>query len=76
MISKTGRFEKSIEAHTGAVIAVRWSLHGNSLVTAGEDGQIKIWSRSGMLRSTLAQVGKSVCSLGTDRTMKYWSLIG
>ena len=27
-------------------------------MTAGEDGQVKIWSRSGMLRSTLAQVGK------------------
>ena len=24
----------------------------------GEDGQVKIWSRSGMLRSTLSQVGK------------------
>ena len=34
------------------------NISGNSLVTAGEDGQVKIWSRSGMLRSTLAQVGK------------------
>ncbi len=28
---------------------------GTALATAGEDGSIKIWSRSGMLRSTLAQ---------------------
>lgn len=26
--------------------------------TAGEDGQIKIWSKSGMLRSTLASQGE------------------
>lgn len=30
--------------------------HANNTVhLAGEDGQIKIWSRSGMLRSTLCQ---------------------
>lgn len=28
---------------------------GTALATAGEDGSIKIWSRNGMLRSTLAQ---------------------
>lgn len=27
------------------------------LSTVGEDGQIKIWSKTGMLRSTLAQQG-------------------
>ncbi|XP_041125869.1 intraflagellar transport protein 80 homolog [Polyodon spathula] len=31
-----------------------------ALVTAGVDGQVKIWTKSGMLRSTLAQQGKSV----------------
>ena len=25
---------------------------------AGEDGQVKVWSRSGMLRSTLVSLGK------------------
>lgn len=28
--------------------------------TVGEDGQVKIWSKSGMLRSTLAQQGKLI----------------
>lgn len=28
--------------------------------TVGEDGQVKIWSKSGMLRSTLAQQGKFI----------------
>ncbi|XP_076095976.1 intraflagellar transport protein 80 homolog [Mytilus galloprovincialis] len=60
LISKTGRVEKSIEAHKGAVLAGRWSYDGSALVTAGEDGQVKIWSRSGMLRSTLTQNSSSV----------------
>ena len=28
------------------------------LVTGGEDGQVKLWSKSGNLRSTLAQTSK------------------
>ncbi|KAJ8310611.1 hypothetical protein KUTeg_012476 [Tegillarca granosa] len=55
LISKTGRVEKSVEAHKGAVLSGRWNFDGSALVTAGEDGQVKIWSRSGMLRSTLTQ---------------------
>ena len=50
--------EKSVDAHRGAVLAGRWSYDGTAMATAGEDGQVKIWSRSGMLRSTLAQTGK------------------
>ncbi|XP_064159238.1 intraflagellar transport protein 80 homolog [Anguilla rostrata] len=58
--SKTGRIEKSVEAHRGAVMAGRWNYDGTALITAGEDGQIKIWSKSGMLRSTLAQQASPV----------------
>ena len=54
-VSKTGRIEKSFEAHKGAISCGKWSHDGNAFATAGEDGQIKIWSRSGMLRSTLIQ---------------------
>ncbi|XP_065841132.1 intraflagellar transport protein 80 homolog [Oscarella lobularis] len=56
LISKSGRVEKSVEAHRGAVLMARWSHDGTALVTVGEDGQVKIWSRSGMLRSTLSQL--------------------
>jgi WD40 repeat protein len=28
---------------------------GTAIATAGEDGQVKVWSRAGMLRSTIAQ---------------------
>ncbi|XP_041850740.1 intraflagellar transport protein 80 homolog [Melanotaenia boesemani] len=63
LISKMGRIEKSIEAHKGAVLAGRWNYEGTALITAGEDGQIKIWSKSGMLRSTLANQGSPVYSV-------------
>ncbi|XP_070155194.1 intraflagellar transport protein 80 homolog [Polyergus mexicanus] len=53
LVNKNGRIEKSINAHMGATIVGRWSNDGSALLTAGEDGLIKIWSRSGMLRSTL-----------------------
>ncbi|XP_069831369.1 intraflagellar transport protein 80 homolog isoform X2 [Dendropsophus ebraccatus] len=63
LISKLGRVEKSVEAHSGAVLAGRWNSDGTALLTAGEDGNIKIWSKSGMLRSTLAQTGLPVYSV-------------
>lgn len=63
LASKAGRIEKSVEAHKGAVLAGRWNYDGTALITAGEDGQIKMWSKSGMLRSTLAQQGSPVYSV-------------
>ena len=35
------------------------SCVGLAFFAAGEDGQVKVWSRSGMLRSTLTQNSKS-----------------
>lgn len=63
LISRNGRIEKSVEAHRGAVLSGRWSFDGSAMVTVGEDGQVKIWSRSGMLRSTLVQAGTPVYSV-------------
>ncbi|XP_055051737.2 intraflagellar transport protein 80 homolog [Misgurnus anguillicaudatus] len=63
LVSKSGRIEKSVESHKGAVLAGRWNHDGTALITAGEDGQLKIWSKSGMLRSTLAQQGSPVYSV-------------
>ncbi|CAF0726823.1 unnamed protein product [Didymodactylos carnosus] len=54
-VNKTGRVEKVIDAHRGATISVRWSPDGSQFATAGEDGQVRIWARSGMLRSNLVQ---------------------
>uniref|UniRef100_UPI00398F7D97 intraflagellar transport protein 80 homolog isoform X2 n=1 Tax=Pristiophorus japonicus TaxID=55135 RepID=UPI00398F7D97 len=63
LVSKSGRVEKSVEAHRGAVLAGRWNYEGTALVTVGEDGQIKIWSKTGMLRSTMVQQGTPVYSV-------------
>ncbi|KAM4743150.1 intraflagellar transport protein 80 homolog isoform 2-T2 [Anableps anableps] len=63
LVSKMGRIEKSVEAHKGAVLAGRWNYDGTALITAGEDGQLKIWSKSGMLRSTLVSQGSPVYSV-------------
>jgi len=59
-ISRSGREEKKIAAHEGAVIVIEWSHDGTALLTAGEDGDIKLWSKSGNLRSTLLSTGQSI----------------
>lgn len=56
-ISKAGREEKKFAACTGAAISLRWNHDATALVTAGEDGTVKVWSRSGMLRSPIATSG-------------------
>ncbi|KAI9009520.1 WD40-repeat-containing domain protein [Gaertneriomyces semiglobifer] len=61
--TKTGRVEKGVEAHKGAVLCLRWNYEGSTLLTAGEDGQAKLWSRSGMLRSSLVQSGFPIYSI-------------
>ena len=48
---------------SGACLCGRWSYEGGEIVTGGEDGAVKIWSRSGMLRSTLAQNAAPVYAL-------------
>eukprot|EP01012_Entosiphon_sulcatum_P005298 TRINITY_DN1232_c0_g1_i1.p2 TRINITY_DN1232_c0_g1~~TRINITY_DN1232_c0_g1_i1.p2 ORF type:complete len:816 (-),score=154.57 TRINITY_DN1232_c0_g1_i1:3038-5239(-) len=60
----TGRVEKSVEAHKGAVVCLAWNWDGTALVTGGEEGIVKVWSQSGMLRATLANTnGQCVHSL-------------
>ncbi|KAI5705513.1 hypothetical protein M8J75_015860 [Diaphorina citri] len=62
LIGKTGRIEKSVESHNGATLVGRWSHDGAGILTAGEDGQVKIWSRNGLLRTTLISGGPPVYS--------------
>ncbi|KAI9344345.1 WD40-repeat-containing domain protein [Obelidium mucronatum] len=63
LCSKAGRVEKMVEAHKGAVLALKWNYEGSALVTAGEDGNLKIWSRTGMLRSGLVSSGYPIYSV-------------
>lgn len=60
LMTQAGRVEKTVDAHTGAITALRWSFDGQSILTAGEDGTLKVWSRAGMLRTVLAQSAQPV----------------
>ena len=64
LMTANGRVERVIaSAHVGSVLCVEWSADGASLLTGGEDGLVKQWSRSGHLRSKLAAVAAPVTSL-------------
>lgn len=60
ILNRSGRIERSVDAHKGAILVGQWGNDGASLLTAGEDGCVKIWSRSGMLRSTVVSSDNSV----------------
>lgn len=59
--NKSNRVEKNVLAHAGAaIVSGRWSNDAMSFLTAGEDGLIKVWSKSGMLRSTVTQTAGAI----------------
>lgn len=63
-MSKSGREEKKVQVcEAGAIISLKWNNDGSALATAGEDGSVKIWSRSGNLRSAIAQTGMNIRSV-------------
>lgn len=55
LVNKSNRIEKNVLAHNGAIVSGRWSNDATSFLTAGEDGTLKVWSKSAMLRSTVTQ---------------------
>lgn len=62
-MNKGARVERTISAHNSAITSSRWSSDGSGLLTAGEDGVVKIFSRTGLLRSTVVQnEGLIVCA--------------
>ena len=63
LFRRNGRLEKNIDAHMGVVCCLKWNSDGSSLATSGEDGMIKIWSRLGMLRSTLIHSESPIYSI-------------
>lgn len=54
------RPEKRWVAHQGATIQCVSSPNGTEILTCGEDGTVKIWSRNGLLRSTLVSLGQAI----------------
>lgn len=59
-VKSNGTLEKKVKAHRGAGICVKWNYDGSSLVTSGEDGEVKIWSQNGNLRAKLADFPEAV----------------
>lgn len=76
MVNATsGKVDKTVDGHEGAVLCCRWSADGTGflssklcllnnyiVILAGEDGVFKIWSRSGMLRNVLTHAGRPIYS--------------
>eukprot|EP01083_Nonionella_stella_P059430 155478_1 len=58
------KLDKTIDnAHRGAVTCLAWNSDGTALISGGEDGVIKQWSRSGNLRAKLFQSPHSIHSI-------------
>lgn len=55
IVSKSGRIERKVQAHQGAIVRAKWNYSGQAIVTAGEDGAVKLYSRNGQLRSTITR---------------------
>jgi WD40 repeat protein len=56
LLTLTGGVDKQAHnAHTGAAICVRWNHSGTAFASGGEDGAVKIWSATGLIRATIAQ---------------------
>jgi WD40 repeat protein len=51
---QTGKCLHILHGHTGAVISIRFSADGHSLVSGGGDQSIRLWN---------VQTGESLCSL-------------
>jgi len=59
-MNRNGNVEKTIEAHKGAVIGLHSSNDSTCFLSFGEDGSVKVWSKSGSLRSQVATTDKPI----------------
>ena len=54
LLTRSGSVQKQIkEAHKGSILLIKISSDFQTIATAGEDCSVKLWSRSGMLRSEI-----------------------
>lgn len=60
---KSGRIEKSVDAHEGAVLSSKWSPDSSAIASGGEDGMVKVWSKGLLLRSTLSAQASSIYAI-------------
>eukprot|EP00939_MAST-03C_sp_MAST-3C-sp1_P001027 g1027.t1 len=56
VVSKSGKIEKfSNVAHHGVIGCIRWNHEGNAIATGGEDGSVRIFSSSAIMRATITR---------------------
>jgi intraflagellar transport protein 80 len=62
--------------NSGAILCGHWNLEGTEIITSGEDGSLRVWSRAGMLRSTLAQCPEPIygCAWSPDNQSILYSI--
>ena len=72
LVNKNGKTDKVLnEAHSNAILCIKWTMDGNGLATSGEDGQVKIWSRQAVLRANLAQCNSPVFAIAWSYDENY-----
>uniref|UniRef100_A0AC35UHV9 WD_REPEATS_REGION domain-containing protein n=1 Tax=Rhabditophanes sp. KR3021 TaxID=114890 RepID=A0AC35UHV9_9BILA len=63
LIIRGGKIDKTIQGHKGASLKVKWSEDGSSFISCGEEGEVKLWSKNGLIRSVLAKCDHSVYAI-------------
>eukprot|EP00835_Amoeboradix_gromovi_P003335 NODE_216_length_14242_cov_0.417592.p4 type:complete len:329 gc:universal NODE_216_length_14242_cov_0.417592:10135-9149(-) len=53
ILSSSKRVEKAIDAHNGSIVNIL--PFNDCVISSGEDGMIKLWSSTGILRATVAK---------------------
>ncbi len=82
------RFADSLRGHKGLVRSVRFSNDSRMVVTACDDGRVRIWSapewqllrtleghRGAVAWAEFSPDGKHVASVGEDKTVRLWSAV-
>nr|CCC52397.1 conserved hypothetical protein [Trypanosoma vivax Y486] len=66
----TGRVERTVDAHVGTITGLIYSSDASSILSAGEDGCVKVWSQAGIPRSTIVSAGRCVYAIcwGSETT--------
>jgi len=72
ILNKTGKIEKTVDnAHSSAIICIKWNSDGQAFATSGEDGVVKIWFKQGVLRSKLEEQNTPIYSLAWSPDENY-----